>query len=247
MEHPNGNDINSGDVRETGAVGAVDGAQRGSNAQVALPIPRHLSPNRTGVMTEEPVAIRDWAEAAGDIIRNIGSNSAVTENGQAPGRAITAGDTEEDETDPDRAIPKYNFAPRPRLTGGPESPGTSTTGTISGSDCHYGQKSTLVTGITPLLPAMGNLTSDPDTANESPGRSAASTTSTQVDDIPLEDGPTTYIMRKKDVTDDYIRRQVWRTGSAIKVAELKGQGMDCLLYTSPSPRDRQKSRMPSSA
>ena len=25
------------------------------------------------------------------------------------------------------------------------------------------------------------------------------------------------------------------------------QGKDCLLYTSPSPRDRQKSRMPSSA
>ena len=28
--------------------------------------------------------------------------------------------------------------------------------------------------------------------------------------------------------------------------ELK-QEIDCLLYTSPSPRDRQKSRMPSSA
>ena len=26
-----------------------------------------------------------------------------------------------------------------------------------------------------------------------------------------------------------------------------GQYLDCLLYTSPSPRDRQKSRMPSSA
>ena len=28
---------------------------------------------------------------------------------------------------------------------------------------------------------------------------------------------------------------------------LKGLEDDCLLYTSPSPRDRQKSRMPSSA
>ena len=27
----------------------------------------------------------------------------------------------------------------------------------------------------------------------------------------------------------------------------KGKALDCLLYTSPSPRDRQKSRMPSSA
>ena len=32
--------------------------------------------------------------------------------------------------------------------------------------------------------------------------------------------------------------------SAIQMA---GKVMDCLLYTSPSPRDRQKSRMPSSA
>ena len=35
------------------------------------------------------------------------------------------------------------------------------------------------------------------------------------------------------------------------LAEIAGQylkkGTDCLLYTSPSPRDRQKSRMPSSA
>ena len=29
--------------------------------------------------------------------------------------------------------------------------------------------------------------------------------------------------------------------------ELGSGGMGCLLYTSPSPRDRQKSRMPSSA
>ena len=29
--------------------------------------------------------------------------------------------------------------------------------------------------------------------------------------------------------------------------DLQNQFLDCLLYTSPSPRDRQKSRMPSSA
>ena len=29
--------------------------------------------------------------------------------------------------------------------------------------------------------------------------------------------------------------------------EYGGQDLSCLLYTSPSPRDRQKSRMPSSA
>ena len=28
---------------------------------------------------------------------------------------------------------------------------------------------------------------------------------------------------------------------------IKGQGLICLLYTSPSPRDKRQSRMPSSA
>ena len=41
------------------------------------------------------------------------------------------------------------------------------------------------------------------------------------------------------------------TGVHLKLADTPGhlqvQGKGCLLYTSPSPRDRQKSRMPSSA
>eukprot|EP01015_Nassula_variabilis_P034649 TRINITY_DN856_c0_g1_i4.p1 TRINITY_DN856_c0_g1~~TRINITY_DN856_c0_g1_i4.p1 ORF type:complete len:109 (-),score=38.42 TRINITY_DN856_c0_g1_i4:16-342(-) len=32
-----------------------------------------------------------------------------------------------------------------------------------------------------------------------------------------------------------------------EILEIGGQYSNCLLYTSPSPRDRQKSRMPSSA
>ena len=35
--------------------------------------------------------------------------------------------------------------------------------------------------------------------------------------------------------------------TAIVLREIEGLSYDCLLYTSPSPRDRQKSRMPSSA
>ena len=35
--------------------------------------------------------------------------------------------------------------------------------------------------------------------------------------------------------------------AAIQEYNLDGMNYDCLLYTSPSPRDRQKSRMPSSA
>ena len=40
-------------------------------------------------------------------------------------------------------------------------------------------------------------------------------------------------------TDDAIMEAVMQKGHKM--------ALDCLLYTSPSPRDRQKSRMPSSA
>ena len=40
--------------------------------------------------------------------------------------------------------------------------------------------------------------------------------------------------------DDQLRRIPWDLA-------VYQQGAVCLLYTSPSPRDRQKSRMPSSA
>ena len=36
-------------------------------------------------------------------------------------------------------------------------------------------------------------------------------------------------------------------GRKIELIEEDDEGNPCLLYTSPSPRDRQKSRMPSSA
>ena len=36
-------------------------------------------------------------------------------------------------------------------------------------------------------------------------------------------------------------------GESANKARGRAQRYDCLLYTSPSPRDRQKSRMPSSA
>ena len=43
----------------------------------------------------------------------------------------------------------------------------------------------------------------------------------------------------------------WCINNGIKIAPFAKQPgswyIDCLLYTSPSPRDRQKSRMPSSA
>ena len=49
-----------------------------------------------------------------------------------------------------------------------------------------------------------------------------------------------------------LREGVEPTDAAViadkcKEADITIQYVDCLLYTSPSPRDRQKSRMPSSA
>ena len=50
-----------------------------------------------------------------------------------------------------------------------------------------------------------------------------------------------------------IRHRTWlwtaRTGAVIEAVDFAalGEANACLLYTSPSPRDRQKSRMPSSA
>ena len=41
--------------------------------------------------------------------------------------------------------------------------------------------------------------------------------------------------------------QIFKVGSILKSLKQKQTNQTCLLYTSPSPRDRQKSRMPSSA
>ena len=61
------------------------------------------------------------------------------------------------------------------------------------------------------------------------------------------------IMRTRECTRrfkiDPIKKFVKSIGATAKnpVYEDIGFSIDCLLYTSPSPRDRQKSRMPSSA
>ena len=47
----------------------------------------------------------------------------------------------------------------------------------------------------------------------------------------------------KRLNERSVARILGRGGTILKSSRCK----DCLLYTSPSPRDRQKSRMPSSA
>ena len=76
--------------------------------------------------------------------------------------------------------------------------------------------------------------------------------------IPLT--PLSFLQRAKDVYPNYEaivyedRKYTWievykravKFASALSKIGI-GKGDTCLLYTSPSPRDRQKSRMPSSA
>ena len=53
---------------------------------------------------------------------------------------------------------------------------------------------------------------------------------------------------KGDVDFSYLNRNNWGKGGLREDAQLEQwQDMHCLLYTSPSPRDRTRSRMPSSA
>ena len=56
----------------------------------------------------------------------------------------------------------------------------------------------------------------------------------------------TVILNDHPVDDDY-HTQLWDQLDAVRSRGVRVLAMVCLLYTSPSPRDRQKSRMPSSA
>ena len=55
------------------------------------------------------------------------------------------------------------------------------------------------------------------------------------------------IIPKRHVVDyfELSNEELIACNDLIKI--IKQEVLDCLLYTSPSPRDRQKSRMPSSA
>ena len=57
-----------------------------------------------------------------------------------------------------------------------------------------------------------------------------------------------YIVLDTQSTDPNYHYVFWFRAIELMEPILKAHGINiCLLYTSPSPRDRQKSRMPSSA
>ena len=51
----------------------------------------------------------------------------------------------------------------------------------------------------------------------------------------------------EDGWQEYAKRMPSELSLELVEIPLTTRGKNCLLYTSPSPRDRQKSRMPSSA
>ena len=58
------------------------------------------------------------------------------------------------------------------------------------------------------------------------------------------------LIKKMNLKDCYVRPIAWRGGNQMGLSTSNSDinvAIACLLYTSPSPRDRQKSRMPSSA
>ena len=55
------------------------------------------------------------------------------------------------------------------------------------------------------------------------------------------------VLFAKDTSVYRERRRAVGIASAARVAAARGVGCACLLYTSPSPRDKRQSRMPSSA
>jgi len=60
----------------------------------------------------------------------------------------------------------------------------------------------------------------------------------------IGDTSKTFYVELKPLNDNYIQQALDVTGFSME--KLKKNGT-CLLYTSPSPRDRTRSRMPSSA
>ena len=76
--------------------------------------------------------------------------------------------------------------------------------------------------------------------------------STTRDDLQDEDGATvTYLIRKANISHSRISTLLKTLVSQGLLEQADSQGSNrykiCLLYTSPSPRDRSLSRMPSSA
>ena len=71
--------------------------------------------------------------------------------------------------------------------------------------------------------------------------------------LTLNRGKKSVALNLKDADDAEVMRQLIAEADIFihnvrdEAVKRLGLGYDCLLYTSPSPRDRQKSRMPSSA
>ena len=80
-----------------------------------------------------------------------------------------------------------------------------------------------------------------DTETEEP-RSTANSTGTQTTENTAQETDTA---ENTDATAEMTQETI--TGTSKRMESYEQEGITCLLYTSPSPRDRTRSRMPSSA
>ena len=102
---------------------------------------------------------------------------------------------------------------------------------------------------------VGNLGADPEMRYLPSGEAVANIRIATTDTWKDKDGNkqeatewhrVSFFGRQAEVCGQYLKKgsQIYVEGS---IRTRKWQDKDCLLYTSPSPRDRTRSRMPSSA
>ena len=83
----------------------------------------------------------------------------------------------------------------------------------------------------------------------------SSTNQNLVEKEKIEQNTDTPVLEQKETLIEISRKDAlieserveFENPNVIGSISLKGAAIDCLLYTSPSPRDRTRSRMPSSA
>ena len=232
---------------------------------IPIPIPRHI--NR----------VEQWEAKAGNQVveqdtgepgpEQRGVLPAVTGEQRDRNREVEQPADDIDRGADGRAAP--GFEPRPGLFRGNGSPGSSvhssSNGTVSLTDADRETRPVVYpAGITPLLPVIEGMamrdahstgTRSPSptpvpTVTSTPTEGSTSVASSPPDDLPEDEdpeNPTAYIMRRKDVTDDYVKKQRQLSGRAVKVADLVGEDMDrdvvLVQFCRPVPTALEKSEV----
>ena len=231
------------EVTESGDVPVGEGL-------VPLPVPRHIGGTDTAE-TRAPDQDSELRRLARPTTIEQQSDESKDQDWSEDGRvpAVSREQCRNLDKDAREGRNEMGFAPRPRLITG-NSLATSPNSTLSAvgslASVNRGQGSApYPVGITPLLPVIEEMAvggtrpgttpplspSQASTSTPTPPRSEWTTSAptSSADDLPGDEdpeNPTVYIMRRKDVTDKFIRRQMQLSGLAVKVSDLVGDHMD---------------------